>query len=246
MNTATQSLIDDIIENDENIKHDAQNIADLKEKRNQEIKDVKKKYRDLTSDVRKHRNRKVSEQSKMIAQYMRGNPRWYENPRFYGIVDNHIFENSTKKNNPVYKEFSEMFNHPLIKKYESPHVGRWKYPLPEISLKTTTTDEEIADLVRYIEPFFDGYFGYRFTTNRHEYYSDKITTQMCIYDKNDENRHLCKLVLGMDMPSNYYLKDSYGYPILRNERGIDSLSLFDACVKARDTYKKNIHNIGRI
>ena len=139
-----------------------------------------------------------------------------------------------------------MFNHPLIKKYESPHVGRWKYPLPEISLKTTTTDEEIADLVRYIEPFFDGYFGYRFTTNRHEYYSDKITTQMCIYDKNDENRHLCKLVLGMDMPSNYYLKDSYGYPILRNERGIDSLSLFDACVKARDTYKKNIHNIGRI
>lgn len=240
MNTTMQLLIDDIIENDKNIKHDAQSIADLKEKRNQEIKDVKKKYRDLTNNIRKHRNKKVSEQSKMIAQYMRDNPRWYENPRFYGIVDNHIFENYTKKNNPVYKEFSEMFNHPLIKEYEFPDFGGWKYPLPEISLKTTTTDEEIADLVRYIEPFFDGYFGYRFTTNSHVYHNDNVTTYIYIKNKNGDNRRSFILGLDMNIPSNYYLKDLYGYPILRNEQGIDSLSLFDACVKARDVYKKNI------
>lgn len=112
--------------------------------------------------------------------------------------------------------------------------------MPEISLKTTTTDEEIADLVRYIEPFFDGYFGYRFTTNLHEYHKDKITTHIYIQNNNGDNRHSFILGLDMNIPSNYYLKDSYGYPILRNERGIDSLLLFDACVKARDVYKKNI------
>lgn len=224
MNITLDDAINDVVQRNDQIKDNNEKIDTLVKKRDKELKDVKKSYKTQIDDVKKVRNAIIKEQSQVIAQAMSSNPKWYEDIEFYDIVNNHILENSRSKTNPINQELKNMFDHPLLETYDTRYSASWMSYVPKAMLHETTTHDEIHDLVKYIEPFFNARFTY-INSPYCKYFYSKPEIRVNIYDQQEALQW--SSIITMDSPGNYRLLDmpSTG----------PTLSLFDAFVKFHDS-----------
>lgn len=225
MNITLNDAINNVVQRNDQVKDNNEKIDALIEKRDKEIKDIKKSYKTQIDDVKKVRNAIVKEQSQVISQAMRSNPKWYEDVEFYDIVSNYTLENRGRKNSLVNKELKNMFDHPLLETYDNRYGASWMSYVPKAMLHETTTHDEIHDLVKYIEPFFNARFTYinsPYCKNKHFYSKPEIYVN--IYNQQEVLQW--GSIITMKAPGNYRLDiPSAGA----------TLSLFDAFVKFHDS-----------
>lgn len=224
MNITLNDAINDVVQRNDQVKDNNEKIDALIEKRDKEIKDIKKSYKTQIDDVKKVRNAIVKEQSQVISQAMRSNPKWYEDVEFYDIVSNYTLENRGRKNSLVNKELKNMFDHPLLETYDTRYGASWMSYVPTAILQETTTHDEIHDLVKYIEPFFNARFTY-INSPYCKYFYSKPEIRVNIYDQQEALQWSSVII--MDSPGNYRLLDM-------SSTG-PTLSLFDAFAKFYDS-----------
>ena len=233
------SEISEIYQEKERLKQDDKKIDDIEKEKKQEIQKVKDKYVKTVNAMKKTRGNIMREQSKKIASIMQDHPDWHENIDFYRLVDDNHYENFWKKSSPVHKEFQKMFNHPLIENFEMRSTGLWDYPLPTIYLSGDVLDDEIENLVNYIEPFFNSHFTYRRSAICNDNHGLKIEIPLKCDNGYTTTSYF---VIYMNDPGNYRIDYKYGVLGYRDKTlgQLDNLTLFDACVKAREATIKEM------
>lgn len=234
--------ISEMQKENEQIKLVDQKIKELGKKKEEELKKVKKKYQDDINGVKKTRNNAIRQKSKKLVSIMQDHPDWHENVDFYRLVDDNHYENFWKKSSLLHREFQKMFKHPLIENFDMRSTGLWGYPLPTISLSDDVLDDEIENLVNYIEPFFNSHFAYRRSSVCNDNHGPKVEIPL----KCDDGYITSYFVLHMNAPNDYRIDYKHGVLGYRDKTlgQLDNLTLFEACAKAREVVIKDKRSSG--